>query len=537
MRGERVGLGLILMAIVGSLAWRSDQPIVENYVGRQIPTAMVARNLDRGSGFLNPTLDSAPFPNRFLVEPPIYAAMVVSLKRWFGFVWDRLGWPVDGFGWERSGRLTSALMTTVGAAAFYGLVRRREGPVVALVALGSFGIFPVTLRYGRAFQPDATMLGFVLLGLWSWDEFAATSRSRWAWLGGLALAVALAVKVTVAWVLIPFALIPHRWPPAWRVAAAAGMLAPALGWYLYAWGEVRAGSVELGGSSGSLASADNAAIWVRSISPGSWLRWATWEALGRNLLVRAFSPVGFVLATLGWLIVSPRTEGSRDRLWRGWGFGVGLAILVLAAKWHHGYYWLVVAPWAAVGVARALVGMAEQGGWMRRGAGILGSFGLVLGVVQASSTWRDPPEWAGIHEAGDRIAALIPDDSHALLVAPEAVLFYADRPGPRLEFSPEAVRRAAGEWGGLITAVEAKGDPLALLKFYQNFDVGNPAARFRQTGGWEVYPFSAGLVADVGPVQGNDRRATWRAALRARPGVRLLIDEPDLFVAELGDSR
>ena len=27
------------------------QPIVENYVGRQVPTAMVARNFDRGSGF------------------------------------------------------------------------------------------------------------------------------------------------------------------------------------------------------------------------------------------------------------------------------------------------------------------------------------------------------------------------------------------------------------------------------------------------------------------------------------------------------
>ena len=537
MRGERVGLGLILLAMGASLAWRSDQPIVENYVGRQIPTAMVARNLDRGSSFLHPTLDTAPFPNRFLVEPPIYAAMVVGLKRWLGFVGDRLGWPADGFVWERSGRSISALMTTIGSTAFYGLVRRREGPRIALVALGSFGLFPVTLRYGRAFQPDATMLGFVLLGLWGWDEFAATTRSRWAWLGGLALAVGLALKVTAAWVLIPFALILHRWPLAWRSAAAAGMFAPALGWYLYAWGDVRVGSAEPGGTAGSLASADNAAIWIRSVSPASWLRWATWEALGRNLVGRAFSPLGFVLTALGWLVVSPRAEGSRDRLWRGWGFGVGLAILVLAAKWHHGYYWLVVAPWAAVGVARALVGMAEQGGWMRRGAGILGSFGLGLCLVQASSTWRDPPEWAGIHEAGERIAALIPDDSHALLVAPEAVLFYADRPGLRLEFRPEAVRRAAGEWGGLITTAEATANPLALLDFYQLFDVGNPAARFRPTDGWEKYRFAAGLVADVGPVQGDDRRAAWRAALRVRSGVRLLIDEPGLFVAELGDSR
>ena len=59
----------------------AGQPIVENYVGRQVPTAMVARNLDRGSGFLRPQLDTAPFPNYFLVEPPIYESGVVVLKR------------------------------------------------------------------------------------------------------------------------------------------------------------------------------------------------------------------------------------------------------------------------------------------------------------------------------------------------------------------------------------------------------------------------------------------------------------------------
>ena len=31
-------------------ALHPGQPIVENYVGRQVPTAMVARNLERGLG-------------------------------------------------------------------------------------------------------------------------------------------------------------------------------------------------------------------------------------------------------------------------------------------------------------------------------------------------------------------------------------------------------------------------------------------------------------------------------------------------------
>ena len=57
---------------------------VENYVGRQVPTAMVARNLDRGSGILRPQLETAPFPNYFVVEPPLYESLVVALERWAG---------------------------------------------------------------------------------------------------------------------------------------------------------------------------------------------------------------------------------------------------------------------------------------------------------------------------------------------------------------------------------------------------------------------------------------------------------------------
>ena len=95
----------LLALLVATLALRLfhlDQPIVENYVGRQTPTAMVARNLDRGSGFLRPTLDTGPHPNLFLVEPPVYASMAVGVRR------------VTGLRLEPAGRLVSALMTTLG---------------------------------------------------------------------------------------------------------------------------------------------------------------------------------------------------------------------------------------------------------------------------------------------------------------------------------------------------------------------------------------------------------------------------------------
>ena len=252
---------------------------------------MVARNLERGSGFLRPELDTGPFPNLFLVEPPIYEQAVASFR------------PILGFDLEPTGRLVSAAAIALGAWGLFGLVLRRDGRTVALLAVAAFAVFPVMIRYGRAFQPDALMLGFVLAGLRGWDEFEATGNRRWAAFGGFVLATGLALKITSAWALIPFAMVVRRWPVAWRLAAGGAMLAPALAWYLHAWGGVARPSA------GSLASSDNAAIWVRTLDPSSWLRLSTWSNVGWSLGIRSFTPIGFVLAIWG-LMASGGSTGS-----------------------------------------------------------------------------------------------------------------------------------------------------------------------------------------------------------------------------------
>ena len=89
--------GLLLLTFA-LRAIAADQPIVENYVGRQVPTAMVARNLQHGSGFLHPQLDTGPFPNLFLVEPPLAAQIAARVSVAFGR-------PLD-----ESGRLVSAVL-------------------------------------------------------------------------------------------------------------------------------------------------------------------------------------------------------------------------------------------------------------------------------------------------------------------------------------------------------------------------------------------------------------------------------------------
>ena len=130
----------------------------------------------------------------------------------------------------------------------------------------AFAAFPLTIRYGRAFQPDATMLGAVVAGLACWDRSRSMSRTaaRRAWFaaGWTLLAMGLAIKVIVAPLLIAMAfvvLLKRRLPV--LVATVAAIL-PALAWYAWAAYLVSAGV-------GSRASADNRTIWLGLLAPSA----------------------------------------------------------------------------------------------------------------------------------------------------------------------------------------------------------------------------------------------------------------------------
>ncbi|MEW4569883.1 glycosyltransferase family 39 protein [Tautonia sp. JC769] len=591
---DRMLLAALLAFTFGLRAWDADQPIVENYVGRQIPTAMVARNLERGSGFLRPQLDTGPFPNLFLVEPPIYAALVAGLTR-------ATGWPIGV-----SGRLVSGLATTLGAWGLYGLVRRREGVRVALVAVGVFAILPVMIRYGRAVQPDALMLGTQLVALRCWDAFAHDDRVRSGWLaaGWLLLATSLAVKVTSAFILIPLVLAIFGWrsraslsppapdftrpsvdpktlthpspphagekvaagrvrgpsasspslatspetphpgplpargervmepsqpspPPGERVAAgrvrgaaapshrdgttatphgptrrlaiclALSALIPVILWYLHA-------SALLAEGEGSRASLDNRRLWLDALLPTTLLRLETYRPAAHYLLIRSFTPIGLLLAVFGLVAIRPI-----DRLWPIWGASASLALLLLAGKWHHEYYWMVLAPVLSVGIARSLIAVARSK-LGRLWATALGLLLVGMAAIGSRSTWQTPSEWRALGSAAEQVRRVVPADRW--LVAPEALLFAADRRGCRLEITPRSARRAAGEWGGQL---ENPDDPLALVAFYQ----GRGAA----------------FLADLGPEGSHESAGPRRASLRrlARKHYRIVIDRPDVFVAEL----
>jgi hypothetical protein len=477
----------LLLVTFALRAWRMDQPIVENYVGRQIPTAMVARNLERGGSFLRPEVDTGPFPNLFLVEPPIYAVSVVAFKR------------CTGLALEPAGRLVSALGIVLAGWGLFGLVRRREGPAIALAAVAALAVFPITIRYGRAFQPDALMLGTLVAALRCCDEREAGGQWGWQVLGWLGLAVGLALKITSAYVLIPLVLVIQQPPRKWKVALTALTLVPALAWYVHAGTLLRS-------SSGPSATAETAATWLSALVPTALLRPDTYTTAGWFLLVRAFTPLGFLLAAYGLARV-----GEAGRLWRVWGLAAAAALVVLAGKLHHEYYWLALAPVSAVGVGRAVVHLAWLGKPRRCAAAAAAIALVVLSLIQAASTWQTPPMWSSLLEAAAVVRAHV--SSSELLIAPEALLYYADRRGFRIEYDSAAVARVARELGDrTILNLGRDAQALDLIALYQER--------------------GAHYFADViGPFEGPKRKAL-HEAIREKVNSRLevLVDRPDVVL-------
>lgn len=458
-------MGLISLIWGVGMTWRLDQPIVENYVGRQIPTAMVARNLLEGrpGWFLDPQLDTGPFPNRLLVEPPGVAWAAACLASWLD--------PIDPSSrLEQAGRLVSIGGGLLALVGFALLSRPRLTPETGLAgwlaAVAALACAPVLIRYGRAFQNDAAALGLLLVGLALWDQPCRARRGCAVFIGSLA--VALKALVAPVW-LVGLAWIARQrrdGNTAWRVAATMSLIPMAL-WYGYV---AKLLAEEPAGAGGS----DAFSGWWSSVGPWAWLDPALAATLVRYATFRWMSPVGSALAWWGWgwwlarrrsFQVGNATRAGLD-FFLAWVVVGGATLMLTGAKAHHEYYGLLLSPPLAAGVGWA-VGRAGRGhssgfqtAWR---VGCLIALGC-SGVVTAISTFHTPDSWGRLRVAGQELAAVVPPA--AWVSAEEALLFAADRRGFRLEWTTAAIRRAVAEWSDVSRGMAVE-TPEELAEFHR----------------------------------------------------------------------
>jgi hypothetical protein len=312
------------------------------------------------------------------------------------------------------------------------------------------------------------------------------------------LALGLAAKITSAFVLVPLVLGIIARPKAGKALLAFSAVLPVLLWYLWA-----NHLVESGG--GSRASTENRAIWMTVPGLVSMGKSETATNLWRFLVVRAFTPLGLILAV--WGLCLRRKDGDAPDLWRYWAVMALGTMALLAAKLHHEYYWLCLAPAVAAGIGRTWIRLAHGHGAL---AWALALVFVGSSLVLTRSTWQTPREWQDLETAARTVQdAVSPDD---WLVAPEPLLFQADRRGCRLEFDSAAAARAAAEWPGADGFVVSSC--IELIEFYRS-----RGARF---------------AADLAPTPDDARRIALHQEIRRR--YKVLVDDSRVIVAELNPS-
>ena len=247
-----------------------------------------------------------------------------------------------------------------------------------------------------------------------------------------------------------------------------------------------------------------------SSGPSALLKPETLKFVGWFLLVRAFTPLGAGLALFGLVVEAPGEATSPGTATgSGWsGESRRWSRMAFLAEKAASRVLLAAARSRRRGGDRPCLALARPeapraGG--RRGCGRCSCSAW----VQVRSTWRTPAEWNGLEQAAGAVTATVPAD--AWVVAPEALLFQADRRGCRMEWSDAAAARAAGEWGGRDDGSTARSN---LVEYYRR-----QGARY---------------FADLGCRDADPARKGLHDAVRRR--YKVIVDRPDVIIADLADS-
>lgn len=410
-------LTAILLTVVAGVAlairlFKIDQPFVDAWSWRQADVAMIAENFYRRSAnILYPRINWAgSAPGYVGTEFPLVPGLAALLYVAFG-VQDWIG------------RSISLAFFGLSLSSFSFLLCRLVSPRVALFAVTSYALAPLSIFASRAFIPDMAALALSLTALALAAAWFADSR-RPTFIA-LCVVTTLAVLVKLPSILVGLPilylgvtrhgpdLLRRREP--WILAGV--VLLVSLAWYGHA---LRTSLVHppyhIFGSGG---------IGLGSLN--------TYQGILREAVIDGLTPVLSTVAAAGALC-SMRDRSAR--VFHCWLLALLVFVLIAAPGHRHPWYVLPLVPVASVFAAFALEGVVRRCAQMLPYRVVLAAVSIpyvaVLGYAgYVSVTPLYHPRNAVDWQAGLAIDALTPADALIITVdwGDPTTLYYSRRRG------------------------------------------------------------------------------------------------------------
>ncbi|GAB4439665.1 MAG: hypothetical protein Kow0031_21560 [Anaerolineae bacterium] len=391
------------------------------------------------------------------------------------------------FGSELTVRLPMMLLSLPGVWAIYRLVGWQAGPLAGLLAATVLSFQANYFFQSASLMTEVPAVSLALLALALIGRYSRTRARRWLFLGGVATAASLLMKLFV--ILLPVLvglqlLAAHlsRNPATRRLRVNLRPLAAATGIWLLGVVAVTLPCVIL---------FDPAAMFTSVLQFRFLLREAKFEqegiTAGRNLMLvlasfwQTLAPL-LVLALLSLALLLARRADALKAiwLWPAWFF---LAVLVMVnhTPFRERYVVMLVPPLAALvgmGAAQVIEWLSAGREPARRrqlaGAGLLAT--LLLMLVQPATALTAPPEesWLDAREVSRRAAAAFvhritaPDD--CIVVDDQRFAFLSGRLVPPWLSETSTARLQVG-WltSDVIADAAARADCAALVYISDRF--------------------------------------------------------------------
>lgn len=429
-----------------------SHPLFEGAMGRQIATAMMTKNIFKGGSIFYPELDIAPLPNYCMLEFPLYNIIVSVFYGVFGIgdIW---------------GRLVSVISMLFATIFLFKIVRKHFNFDVAMLSAIIFNLSPISLIYGRSYQPDPMMICFIVAGFYFLDVWVDDSKWKYLIFSGMLFSCAFLIKIISLYVFLPVLFLFH-YKDSKRFLFSLSFwifisicLIPSLFWYLHA------RSVALSPQFYRATTYDTSVwdVFQRWIVPSYWLKLSSYKTFFKMLLGPLMTPIGGMLFLFG---IIRRNENHRQLFFYVYMLSVTLFSFILLRKMDLEYYYLAYLPIVSVFIARGVDVFLNSGALKREFyVNRLSSLGILIlwaafTLLYSYRGYVVPEYLKYTKELSGKVLANTAKDELIISYAP--VFYYADRKGFQFNYSAESIKRSLYVWK---TSLE-NNSPEELLDFY-----------------------------------------------------------------------